>query len=219
MRWQMKTVFVHGWGGDAHYWQDLVPLLSFEEPEFVELGFTGLAPSMPSIGDEKAVFVTHSLGTLFALKNYQKNIAGLISINGFTAFKDFTDERVLKAMQLGLKKDPLKQMQRFYLSADMKPSKDLDAERLEEGLEWLKSWDQRAAFETLQDHAVPILAIVGEQDKIVPIKAVKEQLGNVTAHEQAGHNIAQQYPQWCAEQIKRFVKEELNGWKLATTGR
>lgn len=65
-------VFVHGWGTDPDFWERLRPHFPEKQSHFLNLGFIGpdkrienhKAPS-----DSKRVYITHSLGTLWALKN------------------------------------------------------------------------------------------------------------------------------------------------------
>jgi len=106
-------VFVHGWGTDPDFWERLRPHFPEKQSHFLNLGFIGpdkrienhKAPS-----DSKRVYITHSLGTLWALKNKASDIDVLIAINGFYRFKSFSDERSLQAIKLRLERDPIPQM-------------------------------------------------------------------------------------------------------------
>ena len=87
---------------------------------------------------ERAVYVTHSLGTMWALRHHARHMDALIVINGFHSFKDFTDPRILRAMKTRLQKNPDEQMKDFFERADIEADyKNLDTKNLKQGLEYL----------------------------------------------------------------------------------
>lgn len=211
---QMKIVFVHGWGGDTFYWDELISEMKKLEMEGVDagalqsqyarldLGFTDQATRIdPPF--EKALYVTHSLGTMWALKQHKEHMSALVAINGFTCFHEFTDRRVLNAMGLKLKRNAMKQMVEFAHMANMQPAEHYNEECLAQGLSWLQSWDAR---ESLQNLSVPAIAIAGSQDQIVPLKALEAQFGGAFVKQDGGHNLAQTHAGWCANIIASFIK-------------
>ncbi|MBX2833435.1 MAG: alpha/beta hydrolase [Micavibrio sp.] len=193
----MRIVFVHGWASDAGIWRDIAPL--FEGAQCVELGFTGrdVADQLPA---DPALYVTHSLGTMWALNSAKGKIAGLLALNGFTCFKDFTDAKIIDAMKSGIEARPQTQLKSFCKMADMKASVTYDQQALTKGLDWLGTWDERGSID------FPVIALAGERDKIVPLDAAKEQWGDaVRIIEGATHNLPQCAPGLCIQAIKEML--------------
>jgi pimeloyl-[acyl-carrier protein] methyl ester esterase len=202
----MKIIFVHGWGADASYWDNLAPLVKGgEDAQRVDLGFTNKPAYQPQ---EDALYITHSLGTLWALKHRHKNMRGLVAMNGFACFKSFTPPRILKMMQTGLAKDLVSQMHAFFIAACMPQQDDLNPNALHEGLEWLVQHDTRP---TLAELECPIMALLSGEDKIIPIGAAQEQWADFDTHVCADgdHNIPQNRAQWCADHINAYIQEHM----------
>jgi pimeloyl-[acyl-carrier protein] methyl ester esterase len=200
----MKIIFVHGWGADAHYWDGLAALVhGGEDAQRVDLGYTNKHSHYP---DDDALYITHSLGTLWALKNRAHNMHGLIAINGFACFKSFTDPNVLRVMKNGLTANLASQMHAFYCAASMPQQDELNPEHLTQGLELLAKENARSALDALER---PVMALLSGKDKIVPLEAVREQWSpyDVKICEEGGHNIPQSHAQWCADHINAYVKE------------
>ena len=198
----MKIVFVHGWGGDGAYWTPLLAELGKVDAHILDLGFTG-NPTVLDVPPAPALYVTHSLGTLYALEHYADKMAGLVAINGFTCFHEVVDDEVISAMQVGLEKNTVAQMRGFYRAAEMQSPGTLHTGRLKEGLEWLVSKDMKAP---LQNMKARVKALLGGQDKIVPLEAVKGQWENYEILPNGGHNLAQTHADWCARIIKDFIR-------------
>ena len=198
----MKIVFVHGWGGDALYWRSLAAHFQSDECAFIELGFTGREQKISAPFDQ-ALYITHSLGTMWALENHAAHMMGLVAINGFACFSAFTEEKTLEAMRKGLKRNAKAQMKSFYRAACMPPASALDEERLAQGLDWLSQGDARTA---LQSIGAPAIALSAEDDKIVPLEATKSQFAQVEVAKQGGHNLTQNKTPWCARAIKKFME-------------
>jgi len=75
-----KVIFVHGWGFDANYWNDVRNELSGIETHCVDMGFFG---NSKPITDE-AIYVTHSMGLAWTLQFAAPK--SLVVLNGFTRF-------------------------------------------------------------------------------------------------------------------------------------
>lgn len=198
-----KLIFVHGWGYDARFWAPLATAFPTLEMDFVDLGYLGADENIPEISD--AIFVTHSLGTVWTLKNYSTEIKGLIAINGFCCFQNFVDDRVLQAMALRLSKSPEKQMQSFWSQCGFTPEYEiLNAQTLAQGLSLLREEDQGKALKSLN---VPVLSLGAQDDRITAIGPMREEW---EAYEQiifdeGAHVLPLSKTKACAEAIKRFI--------------
>ena len=200
-----KYVFVHFWSGSPGIWRHLVPHFPKKQTSFVDLGYYG-ALSGHEERDE-AIYITHSLGTLWTLKHKRPQMKALVVVNGFASFAPFTSHRVLEAMKRRLQSDPHNQMTEFWLNADATetpPTSVLNIERLSEGLDWLAHWNEEEAVKALD---VPILVLAGSEDKILPLEKMKAHWQNTPMHikEEAGHSLPQTHADWCAEKINEFL--------------
>ncbi len=196
----MRIVFVHGWGLAPDFWEPLVAHFPDADITYVDLGFHG-TPDL-NTPDDKALYIAHSLGTLWALEHCADKMSALVAINGFTCFSDFTDPRILQAMQKGLARNPEAQMQQFFKAADLKASTDnLDTVRLQEGLNWLIHKDMHHAL------TMPHLALLGAQDPIAPSKALQEQWDTIKTCKNGGHALPQTHPEWCTNTIKQWLEK------------
>lgn len=102
-----QIVFVHGWGMGPDFWDELAAQLPEFQTRRIDLGFTGPEDErLHSASLEPAIYVAHSLGTLWALQNHSTSMKGLVAINGFACFQNFVEDRVLRAMRARLKKSP-----------------------------------------------------------------------------------------------------------------
>lgn len=188
---------------DKSVWSALSTRLNYHECTALNLGYRGV-PEL-TLPAAKAIYITHSLGTMWALENHAEHMAALITINGFHSFKSFADPRALRAMKTRLAKDPEQQMQEFFKEADIEASpKGLDSQNLMRGLDTLSEGDNTA---TLKSITCPVLALIGESDQIVPIEAAQKQwLGyDLKICEKGGHALPVTHTNWCAEQIEKFL--------------
>ncbi|PCJ98123.1 MAG: hypothetical protein COA45_08190 [Zetaproteobacteria bacterium] len=205
----MNIVFVHGWGMNSKIWDAMSASFLEADCSVVDLGFIG--------GDEntqcsKAIYITHSLGTMWALKHHLSDIEALVVVNGFSCFLDFAQARVLRTMQKRLLRNPSVQMQSFWEScgvpddAQNQFSDPLNTDKLHEGLEWLINWDLSEPLRALQ---APVLSLSGRNDFVLPHNKMKTQWAgyDMQTHEHGGHVLPLSHPQWCADQIKGFISE------------
>ena len=198
-------VFVHGWGMAPDFWDGLIDCLPGIKTSRIDLGFIESSASLEKISDP-AVYITHSLGTMWALKNHHADMKALVSINGFSYFQNFTDERVLRAMKTRLKRDPKAQMEEFWKSYGLPSSQNLNISTLQKGLEWLTSWDARKELEAL---TCPVLSLAGQNDPLLPLPLMKEEWEDFDLHicEDGNHALPLNNPQWCTDHIKEFLRE------------
>ncbi len=213
----MRLVFAHGWGFDADFWTPLRNGLGIQDTFAVNLGFREDLreripfPTMPYVA------VGHSLGLLWLLHHYADHPwRALISINGFprlTKIKGYPngiDTRILKSMISEFTKDADNTYRDFMtLCGNAKPStKNLNHDRLLQGLKNLADWDERSVLASLD---IPVLALAGDEDQIVPPAmsnfAFKDHQLKIKSG--GGHLLPQTDGEWCAKTIKKFLAEAL----------
>ncbi len=175
----------------------------------LDLGFIGARKQiLPPDNNQKSIYITHSLGTLWALKHHANNMAGLVAINGFSNFTDFADRKVLRLMQIGLKRDKNEQMHAFWKNCGFNTEldKSLNIDNLHTGLDWLANWNES---KTLAQLKVPILSLCGDKDRILPYNKVKEQWSGFDLQTKAGgdHILPISHSKWCVEKIRGFISE------------
>jgi len=199
-------VFVHGWAMSSDMWAGIYD--AFQNNTQLDLGFVGERYHADIMNTEKAIFVTHSLGTLYALRHHVDQMSALISINGFPSFKNFADVRTLRKMKAQLARDPISQRQDFWNNCGLagEPEGQANIARLEEGLDWLQEWDETTALQNLR---VPVLSLAGAQDRITPIDAIKDVWANfeLKVAEDGAHVLPVTHPAWCIEKIRTFIRE------------
>ncbi len=198
-------VLLHGWGYDATFWRELIAALPDMECTVWDLGFYGLPSFLPP--ERPAVAVGHSYGVLWLLRQRPFAWRGLVSINGFSRFAAAPDltEGVpmaqLDRLAASLEQDPLACLSGFrQRSGDTTPPPDgPDVARLLESLERLRQWDERPA--------IPDLALCGEADKVVPAPLSRALFPErITRWHAGGHLLPKQDPDWCAGQIRTWLK-------------
>ncbi len=201
----MNFIFIHGWGMDSNVWGEMSEYFPKEQCHFVNLGFIG-EEKITVPNNKNNIFITHSLGTMWALKYHADNMAGLVAINGFTNFKHFTPERTLLTMQKHLQRNHLRQMHDFWKMCDIdiyNNAENLNIDRLHEGLKWLINWDMGKEFSDLN---IPTLSLIGDKDPLLPtVKMEKEwQKADIKIAENGGHILPLSHPKWCIDKIKDF---------------
>ncbi len=204
----MHFVLVHGWGFDAHIWDDLVPHLGEAEITRVDLGFLHGGPPAPDVWPREAIAIGHSLGVLWLLHEGKARFRGLVSLQGFDCFACHVGRGRLLSMRRSLLRDPYGLMQMFWRSCGAlsyaEPER-LDAKRLEQGLDWLLNWDERKTLTSLDR---PVLALASKDDSIVPEAMSQAIWGeHVRWSKDAKHLLPRRHPAWCAEQICKFAEE------------
>lgn len=199
--------FVHGWGVDSSFWKDITDRLDSQLVSNIDLGFTKKLQSSPklTVSPVPSIYITHSLGTMWALKNRYPYIKALIAINGFYCFRHFIYERTLRAMKERLKRNPITQMGEFWEKCGISPANSgLNPERLQEGLEWLLSWN---AGKELSALSCPVLVLAGGEDPVLPLSLMRKEWNGFNFHIQkkGGHALPLTDAGWCTEKIRGFV--------------
>lgn len=206
-----RLIFVHGWGCSPSIWDQTIENLPEFDCQTINLGFIGKNTSRTSanIADtnlEPSIYITHSLGTMWALKFKKLSMKAFIAINGFSCFKSFTTPKTLKRMQLKLKRAPQIQMQEFYDTTKLPVSEDLNIEDLNTGLEWLMNWD---LTEELKDLTCSVKSIYGDIDPILDLAQMQSHWSDYNSHivEKGGHNLPLTNAQDCATIIKSIAHD------------
>lgn len=202
-------IFVHGWGTDPDFWGRLRPYFPEKQSHFLNLGFIGSykrKENHRAPDGSKHVYITHSLGALWTLKNKVSDIDVLIVINGFYRFGSFSDERNLRVMRLRLERDPIPQMGDFWTKCGIiNDYNHLNLQRLQEGLIWISSLN---AAKELSSLSKPVLCLCGDADPILDCNIMKKAWSGfpVKTLIGGGHIMPWSHPEWCAKTIKEFVR-------------
>ncbi len=196
--------FVHGWGCGPDIWQPLIDQLAGLTCHTINLGFTSDVQDIEKSPLEKSIYITHSLGAMWALKNRRDHMQALIVINGFSCFKTFTSPRILKRMQQKLNNDPRAQMQDFWSATGLPPRDHLNQGQLKHGLDWLESWDYANELDQL---TCPVTAIFGNNDPILDTSLMQDHWRSYECYiiDNGGHNLPVTHHHKCAETIKEFI--------------
>ncbi len=192
---------------DSGIWDDISKYLPKNQTYLIDLGFIN-SDNVANLPNGKHIFITHSLGTLWALKHHSQNMAGLVAINGFANFTNFAPERTLRAMQTQLQRNPQKQMQDFWEMINLKNDLDprLNIDKLHEGLEWLINWDASAELNALN---APIMSLMGDKDQLLPLPKMEKEWrkADIKINKDGGHILPLSHPKWCVERIREFIIE------------
>lgn len=209
----LQYVFVHGWGNGPEFWQKCLPHFSGRNIHLECLGFLETNKKKivsPVLLATKKIYVTHSLGTLWALKNKINDIDALITINGFFNFKQFADEKTLKTMKKQLDRDPAAQMNAFWRQCGMRPkNKNLNLPKLQEGLDCLIHQNAEAE---LRNTDFPVFCLAAQDDPILAFDTMQRQWSGYSLQtvETGGHGLPWSRAEWCSKKIQEFA----NGLKL-----
>ena len=204
----IPLIFVHGWGLNSTMWNPLISELQTYDCHTIDLGFIAGGKTNWQNWSKPAIYIGHSLGSLWvlsALHDKPLNLKGFVSIAGFTNFSECADEKTLQLMQRGIEKKPAAQLTHFWRQAGVpgKPEQ-LDQDRLQEGLNWLSSWDER---KTVSGLSCPTCIMASKADKIVPSKVTQTQWQQeqIIWHETAPHALPIVEPEWCANHLRDFL--------------
>ena len=107
----MILLFIHGWGFDAAFWDELAGLLPGFRTEIDDRGYFG-RPYAPRI-DGDCVIVAHSFGAMRALAAPPPHWRGLVAINGFDRFTPGVPRRVLDRMIAKFAEEPVTVLAEF----------------------------------------------------------------------------------------------------------
>lgn len=207
----MELVFIHGWGFDARFWDQVCALIPQFPQRRVDRGYFGLPSAAESFG-ENSILIGHSLGFLHGVAQKQ-DWGGWIAINAFTRFiPDCVPEARLREMKMGMAFASDLTLRTFYARIGAEaPSGSPDIARLRSGLDELQTCDITA---TLGQLDAPGLVLAAHNDPLVPV-VTSEALGKLVRrgggmwHETAGHILPLNDPAWCAKAITSFAESFL----------
>ena len=242
----VRLLFVHGWAFTPAFWEPLIRELAdfpcqcldlgFFGPERLDAPFEGDGPvtgagAAPGAGDGHAVVgVGHSLGLLWLLRHGRVPLRGLVSLGGFSVFTAMegapcgVSSTAVKVMRRGLGRDHAAVLKTFHRNCGTPPELIPDfakarPERLTEGLDWLLTWDERAALEphgvTLPSQGrgdkgvVPLSALAARDDAIVPPALTSACFAGSASRLEwlpsGGHAFPLTRTTVCAGHIRRFL--------------
>ena len=203
----MRFVLVHGWGFHAGMWADFIGHLPGVEITLVDLGFVAGGPKGAGDWPPDSVAIGHSLGLLWLLERGGGRFRALVSVQGFDCFCCHVAPSRVAALRRGLEKDAGGTLQAFWRSCGASGfalPEALNADRLDEGLDWLMHWDARKAKERL---TCPVLSLAARDDAIVPpsmTEAIWKDAGIVWSPD-GGHVLPLRHPRWCARHVLEFA--------------
>lgn len=193
-------LLLHGWGFDAHLWDDLAaalpqyPIVRWDRGYFGTLEQPTVNGSMVGIG--------HSLGSMLLADLLPPEVP-LIAINGFDHFTgaDGVPLRVVERMQARFAEVPTEVLTDFRARCGAPPALDsLNHQRLAEDLALLAT--HRAGRGDR-----PILSLQGGLDPILPQALRDHVFSDATRATQpeAGHLLPASHAEWCTQQIEAFL--------------
>ncbi len=202
----MRFVLIHGWGFHGGIFADFVDFLKGADVTLVDLGFVAGGPKGAREWPEDAVAVGHSLGLLWLLERGGGSYRGLVSIQGFDCFSCHVAPSRLAALKRGLEREPGGTLQAFWRSCGASGfalPQALNVARLDEGLDWLMTWDARKTREGLN---CPVLALASRDDDIVPPSMSEAIWGeSIIWSPDGGHVLPLKHPDWCARHVLEFA--------------
>ena len=202
-------LFTHGWAMDGSLWDGLRAHLGSRAGSVRDLGYFGDASDPPPTG-RPVIAVSHSLGVMQTLDRPPPGLVGLVAINGFSRFsagpdhRDGVPVRLLHRMLQRLEQDPGATAAAFRDRCGITGALPAPARlpALKHGLELLCHGDFRQALGNL---GVPVLALAGRQDAIVPPALSAACFAEILWVEEAGHLLPITHPAFCAHSLMDFA--------------
>lgn len=205
----MHLVFVHGWGFTPEIWSPVLSRLDYSiRTTCVDLGFFKQSSAATELPDN-AIFIGHSLGVMWAIKNMPQKIKGLVSICGFYRFTPFIEERTLRVMKQRVQRNCERQLADFQAQCNAVNFSTRSmpvSEKLYEGLEWLEEWNLEPEY---LDLACPKLILAAKDDLIVPEKMTEQLWANeiINWTDTGGHALPHTKPDWIVEKLNEYLHD------------
>jgi pimeloyl-[acyl-carrier protein] methyl ester esterase len=204
-------LFMHGWAYDASIWTALRQQLDAWPQAVWDAGYFGTA--IRPVVQGPVVLVGHSLGFLRSLRyDTAAHCVARVAVNGFARFcvgSDYAQgvpPRMVDRMIARLSEQPLAVVQDFRARCgDPSLPGTTCLEPLLRDLQVLRAEDQRGV---LRDQALPLLALAGGQDPIVPPAMTGACFGAAETRwlAEGGHLLPLTAPQWCAARMEEFLR-------------
>jgi len=176
--------FVHGWGFGEEFWFPLCKLLKKKDIGFIKIvNIESFNKKIISRVEKKRIFITHSFGLSWFLKN---KISCHALVNFFSApnFVEFQKKpektkKVLELMIKNIEKSPDEVMKKFYINCGLENyilNKNINYKKLRNNLISLKEDNLVSDFRNLK---IKILSVLSYQNKIFePSFEKKKKLNN-----------------------------------------
>ena len=163
--------FVHGWGFREEFWFPLCKFLKKKNIGFIKIvNIESFNKKIISRVEKKRIFITHSFGLSWFLKN---KISCHALVNFFSApnFVEFQKKpektkKVLELMIKNIEKSPDEVMKKFYINCGLENyilNKNINYKKLRNNLISLKEDNLVSDFRNLK---IKILSVLSYQDKI-----------------------------------------------------
>lgn len=203
--------FLHGWGFDADFWDDVRNLLPQWRAEIDDRGYFGSPRTISA--DEPNIVVAHSFGTMRALRASPAGCKGLVAINGFERFSARGSSpgvapRILDAMiaKFDRAADAVLADFRLRCGSPM-PFGVIDPIPLREDLLALRDLDCTGTRLDL-----PILSLQGAADPVLSPAMRETAFRSATQvqrreHPAGGHLLPLTEPAYCAAAIRIFAEQ------------
>lgn len=209
----MILLFLHGWGFDASFWDELAVLLPDWRSQRDDRGYFGARREF--VPEEECLIVAHSFGAMRALAAAAPRCRGLVAINGFDRFTAAGDApgvspRILDRMLTRFASEPQAVLSDFRRRCGSDaPFGPTDVARLNDDLLALRDGDGRAQSKQWPSS---ILSLQGAQDPLLPAgmrEAVfaEAQSCQRRTHPDAGHLLPVSDAPYCARAIRAFVEQ------------
>lgn len=208
----LTAVFFHGWGFDSGIWDRVSRLLGDWPALYFDRGYFG-APGAP-VADGPCIAVTHSFGTMLALRDPPAHCAGILAINGFDRFvaapgSPGVPGRIVERMTARFDEEPEAVLHEFRRRCGWESPFTLrSAQVLGEDLRRLATMDCTAISTRTE---LPILSLQGSADPILPEAMRAAVFAKTRGIQRAtiakgGHLLPLTEPEACARAIRDFAE-------------
>ncbi len=193
-------LLLHGWGGDATIWDDMLAYMPGLPAMRGDRGYFG-RPAMPPVGGP-VLAIGHSLGAMLLADMLPPDIP-LVAINGFDRFTgdNAVSPILIGRMQRRFANAPLEELSSYHtICGTRMPTDALDTQALADDLHLLATFASplpKRRVLVLQGARDPILPAV-LRDAVFP-GAMRETLPH------GGHALPISHAQWCADRIGAFA--------------
>jgi pimeloyl-[acyl-carrier protein] methyl ester esterase len=208
-------LFAHGWAFDSTVWDALRERLADWPQAVLDAAYFEDAPAASGALQGPVLAIGHSYGVMRLLEQLPAGCAGMVSMNGFSRFcagPDFpagTPAKLVDRMIARLQQAPLAVLNAFRErcgAGAIEPA--ILSPALIDDLLALRHDDRRASLAEL---SVPVLALAGTDDLIVPPALTRAVFdgrpgAELHWHEGGGHLLPQSAPDWCAARIRSFLE-------------
>jgi pimeloyl-[acyl-carrier protein] methyl ester esterase len=197
----VKLLFLHGWGFDATFWNEVRAALAPMASVVWDRGYFGATSQEEVQG--KLVAIGHSLGSLLLAADPPPGCTDIIAINGFDRFigDGLLEPRLLDRMRLRFSISPTAVIDEFRRRVGGACNQGkMNVTRLAADLDLLKTVDARGGL-------LPRLVLHGATDDLLP-RSMREKVftgARRVTLAAGGHLLPLSHPRWCADRIREVV--------------